>query len=136
MAHIFSGLRKRILFWRWNTRGLPWVYSIWNTIKKSLFGKTTKTEKEFEDYLCTLDSVYNAENYHIYKNNCNHFTNAICLFLCNKPLDDDIVNQYKTLDGTAFGKWVISRLDAINEQNKAKTIVPDLIEGKKDEEKK
>ena len=40
------------------------------------------------------------------------------------------------MEGTAFGKWVISRLDAINEQSKVKTIVPDLVEGKKDEEKK
>ncbi len=76
-----------------------------------------------------LDSVYNANTYHIYKNNCNHFTNAICLYLCNKPLADDIVNQYKTLQGTPFGDWVISRLDAINEQNKA--MVPNIIEGKK-----
>ena len=105
-------------------------------LKKRLFGKTTKTKKEFEDYLLTIDNVYNAENYHIYKNNCNHFTNAICLYLCNKPLDEDIVNQYKTLEGTAFGNWVISRLDAINEQSKAKTIVPDIIEGNKNNENK
>ena len=100
-------------------------------MKKSLFGKTTKTQKEFEEYLDKLDSVYNADTYHIYKNNCNHFTNAICLYLCDKPLADNIVNQYKTLQGTPFGDWVISKLDAINNQNKARTIVPDIVEGKK-----
>ena len=115
-------------------------------MKKSLFGKTTKTQKEFEEYLDNkLDSVYNADTYHIYKNNCNHFTNAICLYLCDKPLADNIVNRYKTLQGppfgdwviskslqgTPFGDWVISKLDAINNKNKARTIVPDIVEGKK-----
>ena len=101
-------------------------------LKKSFFGKTTKTKEEFEEYLeKELDSVYNADTYHIYKNNCNHFTNAICLYLCNKPLAEDIVNQYKTLQGTPFGDWVISKLDAINDQNKMKTMVPDIVEGKK-----
>ena len=115
---------------------LPGFTPYGTPLKKSLLGKTTKTQKEFEDYLYTLGDVYNADNYHIYKNNCNHFTNAIALYLCNKPVPDDIVNQYKTLEGTAFGQWLISRLDAINEQSKAKTIVPDVIEGKKNEEKK
>ena len=46
-------------------------------------------------------------------------------------MTDDIVNQYKTLQGTPFGDWVISKLDAINNQNKARTIVPDIVEGKK-----
>ena len=100
-------------------------------MKKSLFGKTTKTQNEFEEYLDNkLDSVYNADTYYIYKNNCNHFTNAICLYLCDKPLADNIVNQYKTLQGTPFGDWVISKLDAINNKNKARTIVPDIVEGK------
>ena len=53
------------------------------------------------------------------------------MYLCNKPLSDDIVNQYKTLQGTPFGDWVISRLDAINDQSKMKTVVPDMVEGKK-----
>ena len=109
-------------------RGYPGYTPYGTPLKKSFFGKTTKTQKEFEDYLDNeLDKVYNADTYHIYKNNCNHFTNAICLYLCGKPLADDIVNQYKTLQGTPFGDWVISRLDAINDQNKAKTIVPDII---------
>ena len=112
--------------------GYPECTPYGTPLKKSLFGKTTKTRKEFEDYLKTLDDVYNADTYHIYKNNCNHFTNAIALYLCNKKLPEDIVDQYKTLEGTPFGKWVISRLDAINEQSKVKTIVPDIVEGKKD----
>ena len=117
-------------------RGYPGYTQYGTPLKKSLFGKTSKTKKEFEEYLETLNDVYNAETYHIYKNNCNHFTNAIALYLCDKPLPEDIVDQYKTLEGTAFGKWVISRLDAINEQSKVKTIVPDIIEGKNNEEKK
>ena len=100
-------------------------------LKKSIFGKTTKTEEEFEKYLETLVDVYNVNTYHVYKNNCNHFTNAIALYLCGKELPDEIVNQYKTLEGTAFGKWILGRLEAISDKAKAKTIVPDIIEGKK-----
>ena len=110
---------------------LPGYTPYGTPLKKSVFGTTTKTKEEFEEYLKTLDDVYNAETYHIYKNNCNHFTNAIALYLCGKPLPEDIVDQYKVLQGTPFGNWVISRLDAINDQSKIKTIVPDIVEGKK-----
>ena len=99
-------------------------------IKKSLFGKTTKTQKEFEDYLNTIDNVYNAENYHIYNNNCNHFTNAIALYLCNKGLSEDILNQCKCLEGTEFGKWLIPRLENLSQGQKC---VPEMIEGKKED---
>ena len=131
MAYFPCSLWMRIFFRRRNSRGYPGHTPYGTPLKKSLFGKTTKTKKEFEEYLDKLDSVYNADTYHIYKNNCNHFTNAICLYLCDKPLADDIVNQYKTLQGTPFGDWIISKLDAINNQNKARTIVPDIVEGKK-----
>ena len=116
--------------------GIPGLTPYGTPLKKTLYGKTTKTKKEFENYLDSIDNIYNAENYHIYKNNCNHFTNAIAKYLCNKPLPEDIVDQYKTLQGTPFGDYIISTLDRINEQNKAKTIVPDIFEGKKEEEKK
>ena len=40
-------------------------------IKESVFGKTTKTQEEFEKYLKTIDDRYNEQTYHILKYNCN-----------------------------------------------------------------
>ena len=64
--------------------------------------------------------------------NCNHFTDAICKFLCDKPLPDEILNQHKQLSDTAFGKYINQRLEIISKQNSK--IVPETIEGKKKEE--
>lgn len=96
-------------------------------LKESVFGTTNKTEEEFNEYLQSIDNVYNAENYHLLNNNCNHFTNAICQFLCGKPLPDEIVNQHKVLADTPFGKWLIPRLEAMS--NKMSQAVPNIIEG-------
>ena len=101
-------------------------------IKESVFGKTSKTEEEFNKYPDSMRDVYSAENYHLLERNCNHFTDAICKFLCDKPLPDEILNQHKQLSDTAFGKYINQRLEIISKQNSK--IVPETIEGKKKEE--
>ncbi|KAI5958687.1 uncharacterized protein KGF55_005685 [Candida pseudojiufengensis] len=35
---------------------------------------------------------YHAQNYDLFKNNCNHFTNTMLEFLCDKKLNDKILN--------------------------------------------
>ena len=98
-------------------------------IKESVFGKTKKTQEEFEKYLKSIDDKYNEQTYHLINNNCNHFTNDICIFLCGKGLPDDILNQHKNLSDTAFGKFILEKIQ--NMSNKETQIVPNTIEGKK-----
>lgn len=95
-------------------------------IKESVFGKTTKTKEELSKFLKEISDDFNYENYHVFKHNCNHFTNEVCKFLCGKPLPDEILSQEKLLDGTEFGKWLLPKLEKMSEK-----IVPDVIEGKK-----
>ena len=97
-------------------------------IKESVFGKTKKTQEEFEKYLKSIDDKYNEQTYHLINNNCNHFTNDICIFLCGKGLPDDILNQHKNLSDTAFGKFILEKVQ--NLSNKNSQIVPNTIEGK------
>ena len=98
-------------------------------IKESVFGKTKKTQEEFEKYLKSIDDKYNEQTYHLINNNCNHFTNDICIFLCGKGLPDEILNQHKSLSDTAFGKFILEKVQ--NLSNKNSQIVPNTIEGKK-----
>ena len=98
-------------------------------IKESVFGKTTKTQEEFEKYLKTIDDRYNEETYHILKNNCNHFTNDICFYLCGKGLPEEILNQEASIADTAFGKFILSKIEAMS--NQQTQVVPNTIEGKK-----
>lgn len=97
-------------------------------IKESVFGKTKKTQEEFEKYLKSIDDKYNEQTYHLINNNCNHFTNDICIFLCGKGLPDEILNQHKSLSDTAFGKFILEKVQ--NMSNKNSQIVPNTIEGK------
>ena len=97
-------------------------------IKESVFGKTKKTQEEFEKYLKSIDDKYNEQTYHLINNNCNHFTNDICIFLCGKGLPDEILNQHKSLSDTAFGKFILEKVQ--NLSNKNSQIVPNTIEGK------
>ena len=97
-------------------------------IKESVFGKTKKTQEEFEKYLKSIDDKYNEQTYHLINNNCNHFTNDSCIFLCGKGLPDEILNQHKSLSDTAFGKFILEKVQ--NLSNKNSQIVPNTIEGK------
>ena len=84
-------------------------------VKETVFGKTTKTQEEFETYLMSISQNYTQSNYDIINHNCNHFTDEICRFLCNKPLPEQILNQEKLVGDTAFGKWAIQFLKNMNE---------------------
>lgn len=97
-------------------------------IKEINFGKTKKTEKEFDDYLESIDDKFNQSTYHLINNNCNHFTNAICNFLCDKPLPDNILKQHEVIMESALGKWLIPRLQAMSE--KMTQAVPNSIENR------
>jgi hypothetical protein len=108
-------------------KGMPRATPYGYPIKESVFGKTTKTKKEFEDYLKTINDEFSEHTYHMLDHNCNHFTHAICQFLCNKPLPDEILNQHKVVLDTEFGKWFIPKLEKMAARYSSQ--VPSMLEG-------
>lgn len=107
-------------------RGIPRCTPYGKPKKESVFGYTDKSKSDFEAFLKTIDTQFNASTYDVLKHNCNHFTNAICNFLCNKPLPDEILNQHEYLAQTEFGKWLVPTFERVT-KNLQKTL-PQYIE--------
>lgn len=75
-------------------------------VKEIKFGETEISPNDFHIYLQSIKNQFKFETYHIFENNCNHFTNAILEFLCGKTLHDEILNQHKHLENTPIGKMI------------------------------
>jgi len=75
--------------------------------------------------LALIDDKYNSEKYNIRTNNCNHFTNDICLFLTGKGLPDYVSNQIDELMETKLGQSLIPYLEKMG-----KDTVPKIYENK------
>lgn len=57
-------------------------------------GLTTKTDAELLKFLRReLAHKFNSESYDVLNNNCNHFSDAVCVFLLNRHLPEEILQQ-------------------------------------------
>ncbi len=75
-------------------------------IKEIPIGQTEISPTDFQAYLKAIKGQFQAENYHIFNNNCNHFTNNISEFLVGKGIPDYILNQSKEYQNTPIGKMM------------------------------
>lgn len=56
-------------------------------LRQTVFmGNSTIDEDEISEILSDLMIDYIGKSYDIFKRNCNHFTNELCLKLLNKPI--------------------------------------------------
>ena len=53
---------------------------------------TTKSEPEIINLLKTLQTKFTGSNYDLFNNNCNHFTNEVCMALFGKGIPADITS--------------------------------------------
>lgn len=66
-----------------------------------------ETIKEFiNDLKSREDMKYEAAKYDLFTNNCNHFTNTFLEFLCDKRLDDRILNLPEVVLETPAGRML------------------------------
>ncbi|KCZ82468.1 hypothetical protein H312_00126, partial [Anncaliia algerae PRA339] len=64
------------------------LFLVGKTIK---MGVTSLTAEMFKDFLYEMEHKYNDTSYDLFKNNCNHFSNDVTLFLVGKTIPDHIL---------------------------------------------
>ena len=74
--------------------------------RKLNYGSTTITQKEFEKHINTLHSKFNANNYDLIKNNCNHFSDAAVYYLTGRHLQNDILRQHEQIFNGPLGPLI------------------------------
>ncbi len=87
------------------------------TPKKTMFGLPVKeifmgeTEMSFQDIKEIVDSLqsdYTAISYHVFDNNCNHFSNEFLQLILDKGVPQEILNQAKEFRNTPIGSLILS----------------------------
>ncbi|EOB11587.1 hypothetical protein NBO_1039g0002 [Nosema bombycis CQ1] len=68
------------------TMSLPNKTTFGNPVRIHTLGETSVTREMLEEYLEILEHKYNSSSYHLIHNNCNNFTDTVCLFLVEKNI--------------------------------------------------
>ena len=85
----------------------PGTTAFGQPIKKTDMGTTELSVQDLFEYLQAIKDKYSFNTYHVFENNCNHFTNDICEFLTGSPIPDYITNQIKEYKDTPIGKFIM-----------------------------
>lgn len=75
-------------------------------------GQTQLPPDVVKEYLQSMASVYTAEAYDLFQNNCNNFSNDFAQFLVGRGIPNHIVSLPKTVLDTPFGQMLRPQLDA------------------------
>lgn len=73
-------------------------------VKQLDLGETEIPIEDFESYLQDIKGQFLPDSYHIFKNNCNHFTNTAAEFLLGEGIPKEILNQSQEFENTPIGK--------------------------------
>ena len=95
----------------------PGTTAFGQSIKKIEMGTTEVTVEDLFEYLKAIQDKYNFNSYHVFENNCNHFTNEICEFLTGNPIPDYILNQAKEYQNTPIGQLIGGMQVNLNNNN-------------------
>ncbi|KAF4551321.1 Thioredoxin-like protein 5 [Elsinoe fawcettii] len=75
-------------------------------------GQTQLPAEVILEYLESMKSVYTAEAYDLFQNNCNNFSNDFAQFLVGRGIPDHITSLPETVLNTPFGQMLKPQLDA------------------------
>ncbi|KAG8631755.1 hypothetical protein KVT40_000895 [Elsinoe batatas] len=75
-------------------------------------GQTQLPAEVILEYLESMKSVYTAEAYDLFQNNCNNFSNDFAQFLVGKGIPEHITSLPETVLNTPFGQMLRPQLDA------------------------
>lgn len=85
-------------------QGVPAQSDFGTPVEKLPMGTTLKTVDEVHAFLSSVGSEFSENAYDLIKNNCNHFSNKLLGFLCDKAVPEHILNQGKEFLETDLGK--------------------------------
>lgn len=66
----------------------------------------------FDEYIDTMRSVWTADKYHLLDNNCNSFSNEVCMFLIGKGIPAHITSLPAEFVNTPFGQSILPMIEA------------------------
>lgn len=66
-------------------------------------GETAGDQSELEDFLREINEYFTRETYNILENNCNHFSNAVCMQLLGKEIPGYILDLPLTVKNSPLG---------------------------------
>lgn len=91
------------------------------------FGYTYKRADDVRKFIQQNNSNFSTQNYNLLNHNCNHFTDALLLFLTGKHLPNNILNQHEELLKTPIGNMIKPYLESMSQNNNA--FLPNMFEG-------
>ncbi|KAH9386045.1 desumoylating isopeptidase 1 [Nematocida major] len=83
-------------------QGPPGTSPFGTPVQKIEFGSTEMTEECFAAFLQEINSLYTEKTYHIIRNNCNHFSNALLKRLVDREIPQYIMEASKLFENTPF----------------------------------
>lgn len=72
-------------------------------IDKLTLGKSKSSEVQFHKFLKQISPEFTHEKYHVFKNNCNNFSNRLTNFLLFKNIPDKYLSQARETETTLIG---------------------------------
>lgn len=84
----------------------PGTTAFGRPIKTLDMGVTELTVSDLFEYLQAIKEKYSFNTYHVFENNCNHFTNDICEFLVGSPIPEYITHQANEYKQTPIGQFI------------------------------
>lgn len=76
-------------------------------VKEIHMGETELLEQEFFELLEEIKPDFAPDKYHVFQNNCNHFSNEILQLLLDKQVPEEIMNQSKEFENTPIGNFIL-----------------------------
>ncbi|GAB5365736.1 hypothetical protein AAMO2058_001083500 [Amorphochlora amoebiformis] len=75
-------------------------------VQKLSLGKTTKSQKEFHDFLISQASEWTSQKYHLLRHNCNNFSDACARFLLGRAIPSFITGLPEQVLSTPLGSMI------------------------------
>lgn len=96
---------KEIYFQNGIVQSVPGVYG--TPLKIIDYGHTEITEDILDAYILELNDKYNANTYHLFMNNCNHFSDELLTVLTGQNIPEEVRNLPElVMKNPAFGMWL------------------------------
>lgn len=99
--YFFSGIKQAV----------PGTTHFGTPVEKIPFGHTTTGETAFDNFLKEKDSLFTEATYDIFENNCNHFSDAVLMFLVQQKIPSYIMELSLLLQSTPIGAVIKTILE-------------------------
>ena len=87
-----------------------------NPVKEIVLGTTELNRDDIEQYIDGTKEIFLPQNYDIFKNNCNHYSNHLSEFLLGHHIPSDYLHQAQEFENTPIGSFIKSMNETMKDQ--------------------